>query len=78
MSEWISVDKMPIDGECVDVWAIVNDGHCCGDAARISDCFYSERWQSWWKWADNGEDKHFLSGFSVTHWMPLPNPPDAP
>ena len=72
--EWISVsDNLPKNDECVDVY--FNDFQDL--SGRIENVFYSES-EKWWMWdvqSDRVNEKIFLSGSCVTHWMPLPEPP---
>lgn len=69
MSEWISVeDRLPKHSLHYDVWQ-------GGD--RVIDCFYSEENKvfyeyekdhcGYWGWEEMDD---------VTHWMPLPPPPE--
>jgi hypothetical protein len=71
---WISVnDFMPEPNQVVDIW---RRGH-----GRITNCVASYRWNphdpeqetvAYWLRADTGK---YQGGASVTHWMPLPDPP---
>lgn len=77
MSDWISVDdRLPEQGDFVDAWA----------GKRIVNAFWDRPMQGstemYWAHA-NGSDPFFtgglIGGFSeidVTHWMPLPEPPN--
>lgn len=71
-SEWISVeDCLPAEG----VWVIALTGD--GDVAPASLCdndydvtTHDKTWRVWW-W------KYSTSTvFGITHWMPLPEPPE--
>ena len=72
MSEWISVDdKLPDDEHdtlLVVLKSITEKPHS-GDVAVDTDAFYtSEGYFRFW-----GSSKEY----KVTHWMPLPEPPES-
>lgn len=73
MTEWISVkDRLPDDDQCVLV--IDRDSHTNGPMNIVSviynaECSLEYRW----------EIDHFCESSyagDVTHWMPLPEPPN--
>ena len=64
MSEWISVDdRLP---EC-DKWVLA-----CGDGAMMTMGFIDGQWRDMIKSAFPN-----VTPESVTHWMPLPEPPKS-
>lgn len=75
MSEWMSVeDKLPKDGECVDIWIKLPDG----DEGRMENYFYDKDCKKYWRWSGVDFDKKLhLDPLFITHWMPLPPPPKA-
>lgn len=76
VAEWVKCsDRPPLMHECVDVWASVVGGHHSGDESRISNCFFDHESERWWRWDWKCEDRVYLCGFSISHWMPLPQPP---
>jgi len=78
MSEWISVnDSLPGSSDCVDAWASLIGGHGHGDESRIENCFYDHDHDRWWRWSFNTERKAYLDWANVTHWMPIPEPPET-
>lgn len=78
MSTWISVtDRLPKAGQCVDLWGCLAGGHHHGDESRIENCFYNGGRDAWWFWCEAFIDKVYVNGMNVTHWMPLPEPPNV-
>jgi hypothetical protein len=78
MSEWISVkDRLPNPNEKVIVYNAENDGTFF--ARRLVSRF--EWWDSVtkeyinWRWLPYGYTNIMLD--AVTHWMPLPEPPEV-
>ena len=72
VSNWISVeDSKPEKSECVDIWIGLSDG----DEGRVTDCFYEEEKERYWKWMDNGKKKGFIPDYYVSHYMYQPEPP---
>lgn len=64
MSEWISVeDKLP---DAINVTLIITDGF------QVFTGFLS----SMHEWCFNSQDTCEECDFWVTHYMPLPNPPE--
>lgn len=65
--KWISVDTaMPPNEEQVLVFGKVKDGEC----PLAIDEIYNGRWVQW------GVQHSADRGHVITHWMPLPEPPD--
>lgn len=69
MSEWISVkDRLPEEGDYV--LGIVS-GH--NGIIKFTDAWmlvhYDADEKEWWA------DEYDIEGCSVTHWMPIPEPP---
>ena len=63
MSEWISVnDRLPRDGRYLTI------RYDQVTHSSFADILWFER-GDWW----NG---HYPGNYSVTHWMPLPEPPE--
>ena len=87
MGEWQPIETAPKDGTEIDIWAVqysVGAGKLItGDGHRISNAWWGEPYygdeRKWEKqlvrrdgaWTEPVE----YTGFSVTHWMPLPEPP---
>lgn len=74
MSEWISVkDRMPGRYETVLIAILTVNGY--GDPAKlvtIGGYDHSEkRWEQY-----TSTDRQLCRGETVTHWMPLPDPPE--
>ena len=66
--EWISVkDRLPEEGVPVLVTGVVKKG----DHPYLVDYIYKDDW-FWWPMNYNR-----TRGFVITHWMPLPAPPEA-
>ena len=66
--EWISVkDRLPEEGVPVLVTGVVKKG----DHPYLVDYIYKDDW-FWWPMNYNR-----TRGFVITHWMPLPEPPEA-
>ena len=67
MSKWISVEaRLPKNQDTIDVWC----------EFRVTDCKFTEN-KFYIDILDNDEDfshSELLEG--VTHWMPLPEPPE--
>ena len=71
--QWVSVDeKLPEDGQIVDVW-IVSNGLF---NQRLTDVVYSSTSLTFQidDICDVGIESHPTNSF-ITHWMPLPKPP---
>ena len=71
MSEWQPISSAPIGWEHeVDLWV-----ENCGHGGRISDCraSLSNGKPDWHTRSDDGWQR--IHG-KVTHWMPLPVPPE--
>ena len=65
MSEWISVeDRLPKTRRAVLVWVPHNE------------CYYLANFEAgeWTSWQGN---RHLWWCDVLTHWMPLPNPPES-
>lgn len=75
MSNWISVeDEIPNDCATV-VGAEFDSGRNFG----LAKCFYNYRNEKWVLDKDcynSSDDAEVRIGFKVTHWMPLPEPPN--
>ena len=75
MNEWISVkDRLPDDSDIV-VAAEYYEGVNYG----LAKCYYSYRLKNWVLDTHNYDyvgDCVVKIGFSVTHWQPLPDPPE--
>lgn len=77
MSKWISViDELPEIDAAVDVWFNLGD-----HAGRIENCFFDGKENSFWTWTEshlsNGLVKSPIARSGVTHWMPIPMPPEV-
>ncbi len=72
MSDWISVDDRLPDKCCDDVsiWTRPDYGYDCHTG------FYESFNNSWFAWFhdSHGSEKNNIT---VTHWMPLPEPPES-
>jgi len=82
VSEWQPIETAPKDGTFVDLWVINSRGE--GD--RVANACWKTPWGpyddkqvGWWGEHENSGDRRvFLEPtWRVTHWMPLPNPPEA-
>lgn len=73
MSDWISV-KERLPEEC-DSYLCALEAHC-GSAEIVILC-----WAPWpdcqgWYVRDKKDNVRLYKGSPVTHWMPLPDPPE--
>lgn len=65
MSEWISVkDRLPEDNGKYLV---------CVDGDKINPPYVI----TWWFWNGKFEDFQYFPSRHVTHWMPIPEPPEV-
>lgn len=71
MSEWISVkDRLPEqDGKVLCWYGFKQDGEELGRMYRGCLDYYAHD--------DTPHFQHGLTGLYVTHWMPLPEPPEV-
>ena len=74
MSEWISVkDRMPGRYETVLIAISTVNGY--GDPAKLVTIggydHIEKRWEQY-----TSTDRQLCQGETVTHWMPLPEPPE--
>ena len=70
--EWISVkDKMPSEGQTVLCYRkIIVTGWYCENY-----CPYEKKRKGWHcDWS--GIERHTFKTYPITHWMPLPEPPN--
>lgn len=66
--EWISVkDRLPGEGTHVLIYGRPK----IGEVPYIVDQIYKGDWMLWGVWNNTSR------GYIVTHWMPLPEPPEA-
>ena len=75
MNEWISVeDRLPLEkkGRCIVFISTGVDG--MGMAWFRKETYSQHNW-AWVYKQINGT--HFINNEQVTHWQPLPNPPEA-
>ena len=76
MSEWQPISTAPRDGTHVDLWIEIRaslQSFGMGDSFRVPDCWCSDR--GTWNY-HVGYVIRSLQSDHVTHWMPLPAPPD--
>jgi len=67
MPQWISVkDRLPEIGE----WVLINDPEVCQRVAPPSS-----NWD--WEFAWATDHQSFYEPTDITHWMPLPKPPEG-
>jgi hypothetical protein len=65
MNEWISVkDRLPEKSGAY----LVYSPEVPVEAGNVWDCSFYEV---------NGKDLSFATGYNVTHWQPLPAPPES-
>ena len=70
--QWINVAyKKPTQNYCVDIW--VNSQDITG---RVCNCFYNPKNNKFWYWDNKCKTKIQIYASYVTHWMPLPKPPE--
>lgn len=76
MSEWQPISTAPRDGTHVDLWMEI----CASlrsfgmsDSFRVPDCWWSKK-GTWDHYFGNGIRS--LQSDYITHWLPLPAPPD--
>lgn len=73
---WQQIDTAPKDGTRIDLWLTVTASprsFGISDAWRVIDCYWHWTKEGWYH-LHEGEEKE-LYGPYVTHWMPLPEPP---
>jgi len=68
MSEWQPVKTVPTDDTVVDLWWQTD----WDEAFRVPDCRYRNE-DSFVDERGNIIDREY-----ITHWMPVPEPPDRP
>lgn len=68
--EWQTIESAPKDGTTVDVWLTLPSG---GAGQRYPDASWDGT-----SWVSELEEWEIPRHFHVTHWMPLPSPPEAP
>lgn len=81
---WISVEeRLPEGGRVVVARAVSEDGEIEFTTFRHPEA--AARWsaEDWWPYCPHikmaGDEfltKRFVAGLRVTHWMPLPEPPE--
>jgi hypothetical protein len=64
---WQPIETAPRDGTVIDLW-FVGDWNC-----RMPDAEWSESLGAWFV---RGRHSSYLDGPLITHWMPLPAPPE--
>lgn len=79
MSEWISVnDRLPEHNEDVLIYAVgKSDGFIGHDEITITKISNHKIFPSspdYWTWASPWQ--YFFSNYEITHWRPLPDPPE--
>lgn len=69
--EWQPIETAPKDGTEIDLWT------ADGSWGRIPDCKWRGKGEDacWYTRGDRGWDP--VGGFVLTHWMPLPAPPES-
>lgn len=83
---WQGIESAPKDGRKVNLWVMVYPSKLAGGppyGMRYTDCVWQN--DAWVQHEDNGEYSHWLRGrdggdffqYEPTHWMPLPDPPQA-
>jgi hypothetical protein len=76
MSDWISVeDRLPEKDERVLVWLPENEQTLDDGIFDIAYFEIKEDEEPVWR-IENGPGIYSLSSNDVTHWMPLPGPPN--
>lgn len=92
MTQWIKIDydnidtsKPPFDGEIVDLWAAqslktitVLYPEYAPDPQRVSDCIWESRIGDWVRCEEMDPLCDYLPPIQaeITHYMPLPEPPE--
>ena len=68
---WQPIETAPKDGTAIDLWVSYEDG----SGQRVTDCtWFNGRW-----WPGEGPTWQLDEGDGekITHWRPLPNPPES-
>ena len=74
MSEWIDTKvDLPEKFKNVDIFVSLSKKNTSAKW-RITDCHLSD--DSSWYYYDKFGERHIVSDLIVTHWMPLPEPPE--
>jgi hypothetical protein len=74
MSEWQPIETAPKDGSWIILWAKDHLEHF-GDYPDKSLEYWVARWSNnAWRWY-NQDDEVVCNDYEMTHWMPLPDPP---
>lgn len=72
MSEWISVkDSLPVAGVPVLVTYLG-----CYDSQPYCDAIANIKYGDWCWWESYDSDNNEKIKVVITHWMPLPTPPE--
>lgn len=78
MSEWKTIDSAPKDGTEIDLWIVTSkEWRPEGESRRVTDCCWASVGdkQGWCDFADGCWDFVESNHHTVTHWMPIPEPP---
>jgi hypothetical protein len=77
MTEWQPIETAPKEGALIDLWVVASrQWRPHGEASRVTDC----RWLDgrWIEYTYDGDDVPVENEhYTATHWMPLPEPPNA-
>jgi hypothetical protein len=75
--KWMPIESAPRDGSMILVYPPTwYDRHC--SMAKWDDDRYAKRPRPYWKRADDLLRTTISRDAKTTHWMPLPEPPEAP
>lgn len=89
MSKWQPIETAPKDGTNIDLWMVRREYGTTEtfDGCRIANCWWGKRY-----YGDSDEERSdewvnrtatwiepvlFGEAYLITHWMPLPEPPET-
>jgi hypothetical protein len=88
VSAWQPIETAPKDGTYIDVWAVpfsIRAGKLIpnGDGDRITKVYWAQpyygddrKWDDQWvHWEGPWREPIETETYSITHWMPIPEPP---
>lgn len=78
--EWRPIESAPRDGTDIDVWIYCHDPEWRGpsetgieNGMRETDVFWED---GYWKKIEDGDSYSIANEhYTISHWMPLPEPP---
>jgi hypothetical protein len=75
--QWQPIETAPKDGTIIDVWVNDPDGPFRQTNAIWNDGYWVLR-RNMWSSIESFFDEKGVPKIKITHWMPLPKPPEGP